>query len=290
MSDTTASAAAPTAAARSGSYLGGALRIAGKDLRLEMRRLSGLTAMLVLAIAIVMAFAFCFGIPTMKRLGPERLVPAVLWISLLFSSLSGLRGAFASEREHETLTALVLCPVDPSAIYLGKLLSNLVLVGALEVILLPLTAVLFGWDLLPALPGVALVVFLHTLGFVALGTLFSAMVTRLRQGEALLAILMIPCRCRSSSAPARRPRSRSPRRRSPKCGSGSGSPPSSTRSRWRDRCCSSVRWSRSDGDGERCFEYRGRSGDEDTGPDTGYANHRTSMIATTTTNARGFPR
>lgn len=177
---------------RSGSYLGGALRIAGKDLRLEMRRLSGLTAMLVLAIAIVMAFAFCFGVPTMKRLGPERLVPAVLWISILFSSLSGLRGAFASEREHETLTALVLCPVDPSAIYLGKLLSNLALVGALEAILLPLTAVLFGWDLLPALPAVALVVFLHTLGFVALGTLFSAMVTRLRQGEALLAILMIP--------------------------------------------------------------------------------------------------
>jgi heme exporter protein B len=178
--------------ARGGSYIGGALRIAGKDLRLEMRQLSGLTAMLVLAIAIVFAFAFCFGLPTLRRLGPERLVPAVLWISLLFSSLSGLRGAFAAERERETLTALVLSPVDPSAIYLGKLLSNLVLVGVLEAILLPLTAILFGWDLAPALPSVALVLFLHTLGFVALGTLFSAMVTRLRQGEALLAILMLP--------------------------------------------------------------------------------------------------
>lgn len=177
---------------RGGSYLGGALRIAGKDLRLEMRRLSGLTAMLVLAIAIVLAFAFCFGLPTIKRLGPERLVPAVLWISLLFSSLSGLRGAFAAERERETLTALVLCPMDPSAIYLGKLLSNLAIVGVLEAILLPLTAILFGWDLAAALPSVALVVLLHTLGFVALGTLFSAMVTRLRQGEAFLAILMIP--------------------------------------------------------------------------------------------------
>ena len=185
---------ARNAAARNGggSYLGGALRIAGKDLRLEMRQLSGLTAMLVLAIAIVMAFAFCFVLPTMRRLGPERLVPAVLWIALLFSSLSGLRQAFASERERETLTALVLCPVDPSAIYLGKLLANLVIVAILEAILLPLTAVLFGWDLAAALPAVALVVFLHTLGFVALGTLFSAMVTRLRQGEALLAILMLP--------------------------------------------------------------------------------------------------
>jgi len=178
--------------AAGGSYLGGALRIAGKDLRLEMRQLTGLTSMLVLAIAIVLAFAFCFGMPTLRRLGPERLVPGVLWISLLFSSLSGLRGAFASERERETLTALVLCPIDPSAIYLGKLLSNLVVVGILEAILLPLTAVLFGWDLASAFPAVALVVFLHTLGFVALGTLFSAMVTRLRQGEALLAILMLP--------------------------------------------------------------------------------------------------
>src|SRR5262249_26321900 len=96
------------------------------------------------------------------------------------------------ERDHETLTALVLCPLDASAIYLGKLVSNLVLVAVLEAILLPLTAVLFGWDLIAALPALALVVFLHTLGFVALGTVFSAMVTRLRQGEALLAILMLP--------------------------------------------------------------------------------------------------
>ena len=42
------------------------------------------------------------------------------------------------------------------------------------------------------MPAVALVVLLHTIGFVALGTLFSAMVTRLRQGEAFLAILMLP--------------------------------------------------------------------------------------------------
>ncbi len=173
-------------------YFSGILRVAGKDLLLELRRLSGVVAMLVLALAIILAFAFCFGLTTMRRLGPERLVPGVLWISLLFSSLSGLRGSFAAERERGTLTALVLSPLDPSGLYFGKLLSNLALVFTLEAAILPLTAVLFGWDLFSALPAVVLVVFLHTLGFVALGTFFSAMVTRLGQGEALMAVLILP--------------------------------------------------------------------------------------------------
>ena len=174
------------------SYFAGVFRIASKDLLLESRRLSGLTAMFVLALSIIFAFSFCFGLTTIRRLGPERLVPGVLWISLLFASLAGLRGSFASERERETLTALVLSPLDPSAIYFGKLLSNLVLVSFLEAIVLPLTAILYGWDLVSALPSVVLVVFLHTLGFVAIGTFFAAMVTRLRQGEALMAILILP--------------------------------------------------------------------------------------------------
>lgn len=173
-------------------YFLGVLRVTWKDLLLEMRRLSGLAAMLVLALAIILAFAFCFGLTTIRRLGPERLVPGVLWISLLFSSLAGLRGSFASERERGTLSALMLSPLDPSGLYFGKLLSNLILVGVLEAAILPLTAVLFGWDLLAALPSVLLIVFLHTLGFVALGTFFSAMVTRLGQGEALMAILILP--------------------------------------------------------------------------------------------------
>ena len=173
-------------------YFAGAARIAAKDLLIELRRLSGLTTMFVLALSIILAFAFCFGLTSIRRLGPERLVPGVLWISLLFSSMAGLRNSFASERERETLTALVLSPLDPSALYFGKLFSNLILVSALEAIILPLTAVLFGWDLAAALPAVAFVVFLHTLGFVALGTFFSAMVTRLGQGETLMAILILP--------------------------------------------------------------------------------------------------
>ena len=177
---------------RPSGYWRGVARVAGKDLRLEARRLSGLVSMFVLALAIVLTFAFCFGLPSLRRLGPTRVVPAVLWISLLFSSLSGLRNAFASERERGTLAALVLSPLDPSALYLGKLLANLVMVFVLEAAILPLSAVLFSWDLAAALPGVVLVVVLHTIGFAALGTLFSAMVTRLGQGEALLAILILP--------------------------------------------------------------------------------------------------
>lgn len=173
-------------------FFRGVLMIAAKDLRLEGRRQSGFAAMLVLAVAIVLVFAFCFGLPSIKRLGPERLVPAVLWIALLFASLGGFRQSFSSERDRDTLAALLMSPLDPSALFLGKLLANLVLVFLLEAALLPLTAIVFDWPLFSALGPVAGVVALHTLGIVTLGTLFAALVTRLGQSEAFLAVLVLP--------------------------------------------------------------------------------------------------
>jgi heme exporter protein B len=173
-------------------YLRAVFLIAAKDLRLELRTVQALSSMFALALATIFAFAFTLGYKTMSGIDPVMLAPAVLWVTLTFASLLGFQHAFVSERERDAIDGLRLAPVDRSAIYLGKLAALLATVFALEAALVPLTGVFFGVDLFGVFAPLLLVLTLHTWGLCALGTLLGALVSRLRRGEALAAILLLP--------------------------------------------------------------------------------------------------
>jgi heme exporter protein B len=89
------------------------------------------------------------------------------------------------------MEGLLLTPVDRSAIFLGKMLGNLLFIAVVEVVILPIFMVLFNLSAgdLPALAGVML---LGTIGFAGVGTLFSAMAVHTRAREVLLPILLFP--------------------------------------------------------------------------------------------------
>lgn len=169
-----------------------ALTVARKDLVLEWRTLEALSAMGLFSLIVLVVFNFAFDLSTVRTVGVGRLVPGVLWITFSFAGIVGFSRAFLVERRREALTALFLAPVDRGAIFLGKCAANLVLLALLEAILLPLSAVFFDWDLAGAGLPLAGVVLLHTAGLAELGTLFSAITSKLGRGEALLATLLLP--------------------------------------------------------------------------------------------------
>jgi heme exporter protein CcmB len=115
-----------------------------------------------------------------------------LWIAVAFAGTLALGRTFERERQAETLRALLLAPVERPAIYLGKLIGIVALLLAAEVVLVPLVAFLFQAPLL-AHP-VWLIAFLvaGTVGFAAVGTLFSAMLVRAKSRDVLLPILLYP--------------------------------------------------------------------------------------------------
>jgi heme exporter protein B len=85
---------------------------------------------------------------------------------------------------------LMLCPVDRKAIYLAKLLGNILFITVVEVIALPIFAALFN---VPLFTGELLpVVLLGTLGIATIGTLFSAIAAATQARELLLPILVFP--------------------------------------------------------------------------------------------------
>ena len=173
-------------------FFAAAVLVARKDLRIEGRTKETLAASLLFALVVLVVFAFAFDLDTVKRMGAGKVVPGILWVTLAFSAIVGFTRSFRLERAREALVAVALAPVDRGAIFVGKWLANLVLLTALELILLPLTAVFFDADVVACAGPLALVLGVHTLGLAALGTLFGGVVSRLGRGEALLATLLLP--------------------------------------------------------------------------------------------------
>jgi heme exporter protein B len=116
----------------------------------------------------------------------------VLWSSFVFASLLGLSRSFADERENHSLDALLMAPGDRGAIYLGKMLGNLIFLLVVELICLPFFTLFFnlspGLFLLPLFG----VFFLGSTCLSAAGTLFAAMSSNMRLRELLLPLLMLP--------------------------------------------------------------------------------------------------
>jgi heme exporter protein B len=145
----------------------------------------------VVFFALLLLFLFEFALGGDR----ERLVaalPGLLWLGILLSGLLGLGRTFLIERENDCWDGLVLAPGDKSAIYLGKLAGNVLLMIVVEALVLALFTLFYDLDLGEVAPGLAVVIGLGTLGLAAVGTLFAAMTAHVRARELLFPVLLLP--------------------------------------------------------------------------------------------------
>ena len=109
-----------------------------------------------------------------------------------FAGTLALGRAFERERQNETLRALLLAPVQRPAIYIGKLTGILLVLAMVEILVVPLVALMFQAPLLVH-PGLLMgLLTAGTIGFAAVGTLFAAMLVRARSRDVLLPVLLYP--------------------------------------------------------------------------------------------------
>ena len=163
--------------------------IARKDLLVEFRSRTAIVSAVVFTVLVLVVFNFGRD-PT--AVAAIDLAPSILWVTFTFAAMLALNRAFQLELENQALDALLLAPVDRGSIYLGKLIANLLFVAVVEAIGLPLFALFFNVRVLHVIAPLAGVIALATIGFVAVGTLFSAMTTRTRFAELLLPMLLLP--------------------------------------------------------------------------------------------------
>ncbi|MBM3217940.1 MAG: hypothetical protein FJZ38_04535 [Candidatus Rokubacteria bacterium] len=160
-----------------------------KDVLAERRSKETVNAVLFFSVLLLFVFEFTLGADR-DRLAS--VLPGLLWLGVLLAALLGLGRSFVLERENECWEALLLTPGDKSAVYVGKLAGNLLLMALVEAVVLTLFTLFMNVDVGRALPGLLLVLALGTLGIAAVGTLFGAMTAHVRARELLFPVLLLP--------------------------------------------------------------------------------------------------
>ena len=176
-----------TARRSSASFLKAVGAIVWKDLVAELRSRELLSAMLVFALLVILIFNFAIELQPDLRI---TITPGVLWVTFAFAGTLGLNRSLAVEKDRGCLDGLLLAPVDRSAIYFGKALSNLAFMLIVAVIVLPVYSILYNINVIN--PGLLLVVILGSTGYAAVGTLLSSMAVRTRTRDVLLPVLLFP--------------------------------------------------------------------------------------------------
>ena len=160
-----------------------------KDLLIEFRSREILYTTAFFAVSCLLVFSFGF---VQDGTAPEGVAAGILWIAIAFAGTLALGRTFERERQNETLRALLIAPIDRPALYVAKLVSVVVLLAAVELLVVPLVAFLFDAPLLTEPLTFIGLILMGTLGFAAVGTLFAAMLVRVRSRDVLLPILLYP--------------------------------------------------------------------------------------------------
>jgi heme exporter protein B len=171
----------------SGNFIKAVTAVVWKDVRAEFRSRELFSAMLVFSLLIILIFNFALELDIKTR---QSVTAGVLWATFAFAGTLGLNRSMAIEKDRGCLDGLLLAPVDRSAIYFGKVISNLAFMLIVEIIVLPVYSILYNVNLFK--PGLLLVILLGSIGYVAVGTLLAAMSVQARTRDILLPILLFP--------------------------------------------------------------------------------------------------
>ena len=170
-------------------YLGVVWAIVVKDATVEWRTKTAFMSAVVFAILVLSILYFARD-PT--AVSSMDIAPGALWVTFTFAAMVGLNRAFLLERENQAIDGMLLTPVPRTAIFVGKMSGNLLFVGFVELISVPLFVLFYNVSLAGRLPQLLAVTAMATVAFVAVGTLLSAMVVRTRFAELMLPVLLLP--------------------------------------------------------------------------------------------------
>lgn len=165
-----------------------ARRLAAKDLLIERRSRVLVNQVLPFSGLVMVVFAFALGTGGVL----ERAAPGLVWLAVLFSSLSTVQRSFGLETADGAMESLRV-GVDPIALFLGKAAALAIELLVLVTVLLGLAVVLYGTE--PRAEGIVLLVttaISATLGLAALGTIYGGLAAGGSGRETLLPLLVLP--------------------------------------------------------------------------------------------------
>jgi heme exporter protein B len=160
-----------------------------KDLLLELRTKEAVPAMTLFTITVYVLFHF--GLDRNALDGD--LASGVLWVTLLLAAVIGVTRLFAAEREQGGIDALLLAPVDRTALFLAKASALFLFLVVVELVAVPAyDLLLLGPGLGGTLPELLVILLLANLGIAAVGALVAALAAETRTRELIVPLLLLP--------------------------------------------------------------------------------------------------
>ena len=160
-----------------------------KDLICEYRARRAWPRMLLLGfvVAFLLSYQVALSPNQLQRVGAS-----LCWLTICFAAVLTLGQSIALEREDGCWDALLLYPVSSQTVFVAKMIVNGLIVGTLQLVVVPFFAVVCDAPWL-AHPGkLLLVAVLANLGVTSVGTLLGAMSAGMSQSQGLLALLLLP--------------------------------------------------------------------------------------------------
>jgi len=169
--------------------IGVALTILRKDLWIELRTKQSVPAMALFTVTVYVLFHFGLDRDSLDG----ELASGVLWVTLLLATVIGVSRLFAAEREQGGIDALLLAPVDRTALFVAKAAALFLYLLALELVAVPAFALLLlGPGLAGAFPELAGILLLANVGLAVVGALVSALAVEARARELIVPLLLLP--------------------------------------------------------------------------------------------------
>ncbi len=160
-----------------------------KDLKTEWRTREIFTSMFVFAVLVLVVFNFAIGADTELI---RQVASGVVWVALLFATVLGLQRAGQMESEEDSLQGVLLALHDRSALFVAKMIAQMLYLLVVVVCTLPLCGIWFRIDFTGCIGALGIVFALGMLGLSIVGTLFSMIALHTRAREVMLPILFLP--------------------------------------------------------------------------------------------------
>lgn len=169
-------------------YLKTIYTILKKDILMEIKSRETINSSLVFAVLLVITFSFIMEPASDVE---RKIAGGIFWMAVTFAGILSINKNMMNEMQGGNFEALMIAPVDKSAIYFGKVISNFIFLIVLEIILILLFIIFYNINILSH-KLMIVVLIAATYGYAAIGTLFSIISIKTKAREFMLPLLMIP--------------------------------------------------------------------------------------------------
>ncbi|MCW4016728.1 MAG: ABC transporter permease [Candidatus Bathyarchaeota archaeon] len=122
----------------------------------------------------------------------DYMVPGTLGLVLLWSGLNHASMTIATERTKGTFQRMIIAPVSPTIVLLGKFISNLTLVYMSGFVMLVSGVLLFQVNLYWNIPVIILAMFLGSLSAIGIGLIISSVTKNEEAANSIAVIISVP--------------------------------------------------------------------------------------------------